>query len=56
MKILYNKIVNHIKEQDGQMLFAYMFAAFASGLLFWNIIDKIIAFSAVSPELQLIFT
>jgi len=56
MKILYNKIVNHIKEQEGQMLFAYMFASFAGGLLLWHIVDKIIAFSAVSSELQLIFT
>ena len=56
MKILYNIVIDHIKEQDGQMLFAYCFAAFAGGLLFWNIIDKIIAFSAVSSEFQLIFT
>jgi|ETNmetMinimDraft_30_1059905.scaffolds.fasta_scaffold31993_4 hypothetical protein len=56
MRILYNKIVNHIKEQDGQMLFAYMFAAAAFGLLLWHIIDKIIAFSTISSGLQLIFT
>ena len=56
MKTLYNSIINHIKGQEGQMLFAYMFASFAGGLLLWHIVDKIIAFSAVSSELKLIFT
>jgi len=56
MKILYNSIKDHIKEQEGQMIFAYCFATFASGLLLWHIVDKIIAFSAVSSELKLIFT
>ena len=56
MKILYNSIKQHIKEQEGQIIFAYCFATFAGALLLWHIVDKIIAFSAVSSELQLIFT
>ena len=56
MKILYNKIVNHLKKQTGEMIFAYCFATFAGGLLLWHIIDKIITFSVVSAELKLIFT
>ena len=56
MKILYNSIKDHIKEQGGQIIFAYCFATFASGLLLWHIVDKIIAFSSLNSELQLIFT
>ena len=56
MRILYNSVINKIKEQTGELIFAYCFASFAGGLLLWHIIDKIITFSTVSPELQLIFT
>mgnify|MGYP003319331715 CR=1 FL=1 len=55
MQILYT-IIKHLKEQEGQMIFAYLFATFATVLLLWHIIDKIIAFSALSPDLQFIFT
>ena len=56
MKTLYNSVIKHLKEQTGELIFAYCFATFAGGLLLWHIIDKIITFSVVSGELQLIFT
>ncbi len=56
MKILYNSVKQHIKNQEGQMIFAYMFASFAGGLLLWHIADKIVKFSSISPQLELIFT
>jgi hypothetical protein len=56
MKILYNSILNIVKKETSEMIFAYCFTAFAGGILLWHIIDKIITFSTVSSELQLIFT
>ena len=56
MRIVYNSIKQHIKEQGSQIIFAYGFMAFAGSLLLWHIIDKIIKFSTVSSELELIFT
>jgi hypothetical protein len=56
MKTLYNSVINIVKKQDSELIFAYCFAAIASGLLLWHIVDKIIAFSVVSSELKLIFT
>jgi len=55
MKTLYNSVINIVKKQDGELIFAYCFATFAGGLLLWNIIDKIITFTVVNAELQLIF-
>jgi hypothetical protein len=56
MKILYNSILNIVKKETGELIFAYCFATFAGGLLLWHIVDKIIAFSVVSSEFKLIFT
>ena len=56
MKILYNSVIDHIKNATGELIFAYCFAAFALTLFTWQLIDKIAKFTVVNDQLKFIFT